>query len=167
MFAGKTTELIRRLEVHAQAGRRVVAFRPVADTRYERAVIITHAGKRWNAVCVPDAAAIIAPARGFDAVGIDEAHFFGAALTRVCRGLIGGGATVVVAGVERNHRGEPFEPFPELLCEADEVVKFSGPCAKCGRPAVHSQRMFANDAHIVVGGVGAYEARCRACFGLP
>jgi thymidine kinase len=97
-------------------------------------------------------------------VVIDEAHFFGAALTPVCIELIRRGVRVIVAGVERDHLGRPFEPFPSLLCEADEVVKLSGRCAVCGGPSVHSQRLIASDAHIVVGGAESYQPRCRACF---
>ena len=46
------------------------------------------------------------------------------------------GRRVIVAGVELDHRGLPFEPFPTLLCQADEVVKLTVPCAVCGRPCV-------------------------------
>jgi thymidine kinase len=97
-------------------------------------------------------------------VGIDEAHFFGAALIAPVMALVNSGVRVIVCGVERDHKGRPFDPFPTLLCEADHVLKMSGPCAVCGRPAIHSQRMTSSDAPIVVGGAEMYQARCRACF---
>ncbi len=97
-------------------------------------------------------------------VGIDEGHFFGADLLPVCLSLVTAGRRLIVAGVERDHRGLPFEPFPGLLCEADEVLKLSGPCAVCGRPAIHSQRMTDQPGRVVVGGAELYQPRCRACF---
>ena len=37
-------------------------------------------------------------------------------------------------------------------------------CVHCGNPAVHTQRLVESDELIVVGAMGAYEARCRRCF---
>jgi thymidine kinase len=167
MFAGKTTELIRRLSAATNAGPGVLALKPARDTRYGRTVIATHTAETFEAVELLDAASLPEAVRlhaGTTVVGVDEAHFFGASLLAPCRTLVGLGLRIIVAGVERDHRGDPFEPFPLLLCEADEVTKLHAVCAACGGPAVHSQRMFADDSTIVVGGAGAYEARCRACF---
>jgi thymidine kinase len=164
MFSGKTTELIRRLNAAETGGRRVVAIKPLHDDRYAHAELVTHGGQRLAATPVASARDVVAVAAGFAVVGIDEAHFFGVALVDPCEQLMAAGMQVIVAGVERDHRGRPFEPFPELLVEADEVVKLSGPCAVCGKPAVFSQRMINSDQPIVVGGAGMYEARCRECF---
>lgn len=168
MFSGKTTELIARLKAHAAAGRRVLAVKPARDTRYGMGVLVTHDGRSLGAAEMERGAELTQAMVGEDGVevlGVDEAHFFGAELVGPCRELIARGVLVIIAGVERDHRGEPFEPFPALLCEADSVTKLSGPCAVCGGPAVHSQRMFANEDAIAVGGAGQYQARCRGCFG--
>src|SRR5262249_27706104 len=126
--------------------------------------LVTHAGMRLAAEPVAEAREIATKAVGAAVVAIDEAHFFAGALKQPCGDLLARGAIVIVAGLERDHRGEPFEPFPWLLCEAEAVVKLAGPCAVCGRPAIHSQRMVAGSDRIVVGGAEAYQARCRACF---
>jgi thymidine kinase len=164
MFAGKTTELVRRLLEARDRGESVIALKPARDTRYRMLELATHAGLTFPAKPVLDAAAILTAAGDAPVVAIDEGHFFGSALVRVCQNLIRRGARVIVAGVERDHLGRPFEPFPALLCEADEVLKLSGRCARCGGPSVHSQRMFDSDEAIVVGGAESYEPRCRACF---
>lgn len=164
MFAGKTTELLRRLGEAERAGVSVRAIKPARDTRYRVAEIATHTGQARAAEAVADAAGVLGASEGAAVVGIDEAHFFGSDLMPVVVTLIGRGVRVIAAGVERDHRGLPFEPFPALLCEADEVVKLSGTCAVCGQPSVHSQRMIDSDAPIVVGGAGMYQARCRRCF---
>lgn len=164
MFAGKSTELIRRLREASASGACVAAFKPSQDTRYAEEKIVSHARESWKAIPVRSAEEIPQRAAGCDVVGIDEAHFFGAALAGVSGALLAAGTRVIVAGLERDHHGGPFEPFPALLCDADEVLKLSGPCARCGRPAIHSQRMVPTPGRIVVGGAGMYEPRCRACF---
>lgn len=161
MFSGKTAELIRRL---GQSPGHAIAIKPDLDTRYHETALATHDGKRLPATAVASADQITAAAGSATVIGIDEAHFFGAALLPVCMSLVNTGRRVIVVGVERDHRGQPFEPFPRLLCEADEVLKLSGPCAVCGRPAIHSQRMTDQPGRVIVGGAEMYQARCRACF---
>jgi thymidine kinase len=164
MFAGKTTELIRRAVAARDAGWRVTVIKPSSDTRSGETAVRTHAGEELPAQSAESASHAENLARDCEVAAIDEAHFFGAPLADVCRRLLGRGVRVIAAGLERDHRGEPFEPFPALLIEADEVLKLFAPCARCGAPAIHSQRMFASSARIAVGGAGQYEPRCRACF---
>lgn len=164
MFAGKTTELVRRLLDARRRGEAVIALKPTRDTRYRALEIATHTGETFPATPVVDAAAVLPAIPNATVIAIDEIHFFGTDLIPVCQELIRRGIRVIVAGVERDHMGRPFEPFPAMLCEADEVIKLSGTCAVCGGRSIHSQRMFASDAAIVVGGAESYQPRCRACF---
>jgi thymidine kinase len=178
MFAGKTTRLLAAVDAWEAARGRAIIITPAWDRRYHAvgsdAHVITHDGVRRAAHAAADAGeaaslvsgAIDDPARAGAKllVVIDEAHFFGAALAPAVRAWILAGAHVLVCGVELDHRGEPFEPFPTLLAEADEVVKLASRCARCGGPARHSQRMNASGDRIVVGGADLYEARCRNCF---
>lgn len=163
MFAGKTTELIRRVSEARAQGRDVRVYKPARDDRYHDTDLTTHTGERLAATPIREAPA----AFDDDSAGlvvIDEAHFFGAAMVNPVREAIRRGKCVLLAGVDRDHRGEPFEPFPVLLCEADDVVKLRARCSVCGESAVHSQRMSGEAGRIVVGGPGMYEARCRGCF---
>lgn len=164
MFSGKTTALIERLRAAHASGAKTVAIKPLRDTRYQTGALASHAGATLAAVNVAKTSGVVAAAGDAAVVGIDEAHFFGSGLGAACIALVSSGARVIVAGLERDHRGQPFEPFPRLLVEADDVIKLSGPCALCGRPAIHSQRMVDSSERIVVGGAEAYQARCRACF---
>jgi thymidine kinase len=161
MFAGKTTELLGRFRA-GPAPR--VLLTPAHDTRSGPRAR-AHTGDAEPATAIDDAAMLLAavPAQT-RLVAIDESHFFGAALTAPVRALLASGISVLVAGLERDHRGEPFAPMPDLLAEADEVLKLTCPCAVCGAPAIHSQRMSANPARIVVGGALDYQPRCRRCF---
>jgi thymidine kinase len=167
MFSGKSTELIRRLRGAAAQGQVVVAVKPRRDTRYGAADLATHAGERFPATAVEDAGAmagVLAAAGRAAVVGIDEGHFFGVELAGAALRLREEGRRVLVAGVDLDHRGAPFEPFASLRSVADEVLRLTAPCAVCGGPAVHSQRLVASADRIVVGGAEAYEPRCERCF---
>lgn len=164
MFSGKTVELIRRVRAAHAAGHAAAAIKPAADSRSGGARLTTHDGQSHHAHEAAAPAEVELLAGAAPIVAIDEAHFFGAALAPVCERLVAAGRRVIVAGVHLDHRGEPFEPFPRLLCLADEVMKLACPCAVCGRPAIHSHRKAGADGRIVVGGADLYEPRCRACF---
>ena len=164
MFAGKTTEMMRRIAAVRAAGGMARVLRPARDTRSNPGAIQTHAGAVEPAVEVSDADQVVAEARGARAVFIDEIHFFGRPLVAPCRALVAAGIAVTVAGVDIDHFGLPFEPFPEMLTLATEITRLQGTCARCGRPSARTQRLLGTTDRIVVGGPEMYEARCEACF---
>jgi thymidine kinase len=163
MFSGKTTELIRRLHRARGSGAVVRAIKPAGDTR-SGGFLATHTGERFAAMEAGTAPEVAVAASGAAVIGIDESHFFGEPLAAVCRALRADGARVIIAGVSLDHYGVPFEPMASLAPEVDELIELTCPCAVCGKPAIHSQRMGSFTERIVVGGAGAYEARCAACF---
>ncbi len=83
MFAGKTTELIRRLDAARAAQAITLAIKPAKDTRYADQELVTHAGGRTRAIAAATAADILAAVGDAHVIGIDEAHFFGAQLSAV------------------------------------------------------------------------------------
>ena len=99
-----------------------------------------------------------------EVVGIDEAQFLGEEVLDVCTKLANLGKRVIVAGLDTDFRGRPFEPMPRLLAVAEEITKLLAICVRCGNPAVHTQRLVENEDLIVVGASDAYEARCRRCL---
>jgi len=82
----------------------------------------------------------------------------------VCTKLANLGKRVIVAGLDTDYRGRPFEPMPRLLAVAEEITKLLAICVRCGNPAVHTQRLVDSEELIVVGATEMYEARCRRCF---
>ena len=97
-------------------------------------------------------------------VGVDEAQFLGETVVEACVKLADLGKRVIVAGLDTDFMGRPFEPIPRLLAVAEEITKLLAICMRCGNPAVHTQRLVASEELIVVGAGGMYEARCRRCF---
>ncbi len=163
MFAGKTTALLARLADAGRRGRRVVALKPAGDTR-SGPRLAAHTGASLPAIEVESAEQIASAAAGADIVGIDEVHFFDAGVAAVCGDLRAAGCAVVAAGVDLDQAGRCFGAVAALLAIADEVVRLSAVCARCGAEAGYTQRLIADGARIVVGGAEAYEPRCAGCF---
>ena len=97
-------------------------------------------------------------------VGIDEGQFFDAELPAVCNTLANRGKRVIVAGLDQDYLGKPFEPMPQLLAIAEYITKTLAICMVCGNPANHTQRLVASSDRLLLGAQGTYEARCRRCF---
>ena len=95
-------------------------------------------------------------------VGIDEANFFGPALSaRRPTELADAGKHVIVAGLDTDYLGRPFPPMPDLLALAESITKMPAICMRCGAPAKHTQRLVESEELIFVGAVDSYEARCQ------
>ena len=71
---------------------------------------------------------------------------------------------MIVAGLDQDYLGKPFEPIPQLLAIAEYITKTLAICMVCGSPANHTQRLVASSERVLVGAQGTYEARCRHCF---
>ena len=167
MFSGKTEELIRRLRRAQIAKQRVSIFKPKIDVRYSEDHIVSHNQQKIPSQTVEKAEDILRLAGNAQVLGIDEAQFFDNTLVGVCRKLAGMGKRVIVAGLDKDYRGEPFEPIPQLLCEAEYITKTLAICMKCGGPANYTQRLTKSSERVLLGATDTYEARCRACFEPP
>ncbi len=164
MFCGKTEELIRRLRLARIARQRVLVFKPKLDDRFAETEIVSRADVRLECNSVESPREIFERVADATVVGIDEAQFFDMELVRVCEALATAGRRVLVAGLDQDFRGEPFETMATLLCVAEFVDKVHAICVQCGNPANRSQRLVESTSRIVVGDTDAYEARCRKCF---
>jgi thymidine kinase len=165
MFSGKSEELIRRVRRAQIARQKVQIFKPRLDARYSQGEIVSHSEMKMPSQVVEHASEIPALVGAeTEVVGIDEGQFFDTSLVEVADALANRGLRVIVAGLDQDYRGRPFEPMPQLMAIAEYVDKTLAVCMRCGAPANRSQRLVEEDARVVVGGAGQYEARCRRCF---
>ena len=77
------------------------------------------------------------------------------------------GKRVIIAGLDQDFRGKPFDPMPQLLAVAEYITKTLAICVVCGNPADRTQRTTKDSERVLVGAAEAYEARCRRCFHPP
>ena len=167
MFSGKSEELIRRLRRAQIAHQNVAIFKPEIDDRFSDEDIVSHNQQRLKSNHVSNPREILDRSIGADVIGVDEAQFFDADIVAVLKELADSGKRVVAAGLDKDFKGQPFGPMPQLMTEAEYVTKTLAICMQCGDPANFTQRLSDNSAQVVVGESDMYEARCRRCFEPP
>ena len=165
MFSGKSEELIRRLRRAQIARQKVQIFKPLVDDRYGDDHIVSHSDMRIASRNVRTSEELLQLVDDdTEVVGIDEGQFFDLNLPAVCNALADRGKRVIVAGLDQDYLGRPFEPMPQLLAIAEYITKTLAICVVCGNPANHTQRLVASSDRVLLGASGMYEARCRHCF---
>ena len=170
MFAGKTEELLRRVKRLEYAKKNIVVFKPLMDNRFSDNEVVSHNKNRTKSVNISYARQI------FDyidsetqVVAIDEVQFLDEEAVNICEFLASKGIRVIVSGLDKEFRGEPFSFMPKLLAIAEYVTKLTAICVKCGIPATRTQRIVNgkparyNDPIVLIGAEESYEARCRSC----
>ncbi|MBI1803490.1 MAG: thymidine kinase [Ignavibacteriae bacterium] len=167
MFSGKTEELIRRLRRAQIAKQKVMIFKPRIDNRYSMNHIVSHSEQSLISTVIDNPQEIIQLSKDAQVIGIDEGQFFSSDLVAVCEKLADMGKRVIVAGLDQDYRGKPFEPMPQLLAVAEYITKTLAICMVCGNPADRTQRITNQHELVVVGAHNVYEARCRKCFVPP
>ncbi len=167
MFSGKTEELIRRLRRAKIAKQKVVIFKPNIDTRYSSNSIVSHSEQSLPSILIKDVKEILDLVEDAQVIGIDEAQFFSNDLIDVCNKLADDGKRVIVAGLDMDYKGIPFEPIPQILSVAEYITKSLAICVVCGNPADRTQRKTHSSERVIVGAADVYEARCRKCHYIP
>ena len=167
MFSGKTEELIRRIRRAQIARQNVAIFKPRIDTRYSSDHIVSHSEARLLSTVVEKSKEILELSRDAQVVGIDEGQFFDMGIVDVAEQLANQGKRVIIAGLDQDYRGKPFEPMPQLLAIGEYITKTLAICMVCGNPADRTQRTSSSSERVLVGAKDSYEARCRKCFEPP
>ncbi|WII72414.1 thymidine kinase [Bdellovibrio sp. 22V] len=165
MFSGKTEELIRRLRRAEFARLQIQVFKPIIDKRYNEMAVTSHDLTTIQSQPIQDAEEIwnhLKP--GTKVIGIDEGQFFSQNLVKVVQDLADRGLRVIIAGLDTDWQGKPFEPMPTLMAIAESVTKQHAVCVVCGAQASRTQRTGGGDSQVLVGAHDAYEARCRQHF---
>jgi thymidine kinase len=177
MFAGKTEELLRRVNRLEYANIAYRIFKPAIDTRFDAERVMSHNGVGKDAINVIRARDILAVEReGVKAIAIDEGQFFDSELIPVVEYLASKGLRVIINGLDMDFRAQPFPVMMDLLPRAEFITKLTAICVKCGAVATRTQRLINgqparfDDEIILVGAEETYEARCRhhhEVIGMP
>lgn len=167
MFSGKTEELIRRLRRAKIAKQSVTIFKPKIDIRYSKEKIVSHSEQSLPSILIDSPREILEQCKDAQVIGIDEAQFFSNDLVSVVNELANNGKRVIIAGLDQDYTGTPFEPIPQLLAIAEYITKTLAICVECGNPADKTQRKIVSSERVLVGATDSYEARCRKCHYIP
>lgn len=184
MFSGKTNILVNKYQ-QAKNGnlhkfnniRKVRAYKPLVDERYDDNQIVTHDGASIECDAVlasKEFSSELKKAKKNDLVFIDEAHFINSQIYDILSLIVNSGVGVFVSALDKDYCNKPFRMSGKLSAGADFLQKMSAICDRCGAPATRSQRLD-EDGNIVptsknrmkVGGEEIYEARCVQCWKHP
>lgn len=165
MSAGKTEELMRRLNGASFAKLKVQIFKPVSNIRSRKEMISSHDGRTLEAIPVKSAKEILESVQtDTRVVAIDDGHFLDPEIVKVCESLADDGKRVIIAGLDMDFQRKPFGSMPFLMAIADDVKKLHAVCEVCGEDASFSQRLINGKSadYDSPGGAGDfYEPRCR------
>lgn len=168
MFAGKTEELIRRIKRLEYAKQKYLVFKPKIDDRYGDEVIQSHNKNSKKAINIEQSTEIYKYLKeDINVIIVDEAQFFDQKLPFVLDDLADKGYRVIVGGLDRNFKGEPFGPMPEILALAEVVTKLTAICQISGKPATRTQRIIDgkpakySDPIVLIDAEESYEPRSR------
>jgi len=165
MFAGKTSELLKRILWAKHQNKKIIVIKPSIDDRYSNEKIITHndlshecyAMNNWETTLKK----FIFEKNTVDMVFLDEIQFMdtNSTLNNV-ENILNKGIDVVCAGLDQDSRGRPWETSSMLLGLSDKIVKIYGFCNVCGLEATKTYRKTEGGKRTQVGAANIYEPRC-------
>jgi len=169
MFSGKTSSLEKDVKRFKIAGYKTLAFKPALDTRYTTSEIITHDETSLEAILVEDIDGVLEVCKDYkpDVIAIDEVQFLGGKIEKIIAGfkdMLENEITIILAGLDMDFSGEPFEVLKELMPISDYLTKHHAVCVKCGTDAWVSHRKTKDTERVVIGATNEYEPLCRKCF---
>lgn len=186
MFAGKTSELIRQIDMAIISKLEIIVFKPKVDNRYKKTdEICTNNGYSFKSVVVEKALDIVDHvkkiSKPIDKIFIDEIQFFDEKIVDVVNYLSKDkGIDLVLAGLALDFKGAPFGQMPKLVGMAQKVKSLTAICVHekedgtiCRKPAYFTQRLVNgkpapyNSPIILVDGTNHYTARCEEHWMVP
>lgn len=162
MFGSKTTKMLTVLERASFQNKKVIAFKPKMDDRYDVGKIVTHAGLSFEAKNVHTGDEILNLSRGYDVIGVDEAFMIEDSAEALIS-LYRQGKTVVVSSIQLSASGKVFEEVRDLLPWATKVEVCPAVCVVSGDDAFYTVRKLKGLSEIEVGGAETYEPRAWSC----
>ena len=165
MFAGKTSELLKRILWAEHQGKKILVLKPVIDNRYSENLISTHNNLNHECVAVKNLDEAFKKTdiknNGYDIVFLDEIQFMETKQTiENVEKLLNGGVDVVCTGLDQDSRGKPWETSSFMLAMSDKILKIYGFCNVCGLEATKTYRKEGGGERTVVGAANIYEPRC-------
>ncbi len=165
MFAGKTSELLKRILWAKHQNKKIIVIKPSIDNRYSNQKIITHNDLSHDCYSMKNWTTALKDfkfeKKMVDVVFLDEIQFMDTkdTLNNVDT-ILNEGIDVVCAGLDQDSRGKPWETSSMLLGLSDKILKIYGFCNVCGVEATKTYRKTEGGERTQVGAANIYEPRC-------
>ncbi|EAY18496.1 ThyB, putative [Trichomonas vaginalis G3] len=163
MFAGKTTEMLRRIDRAELGRRRCVVMKYDKDQRYSTDKVSTHDQYMHDAIPCNELMPHFNECLAYETIGIDEGQFF-PDVVEFSEKLANYGKTVIVAALDGTFQRKPFGSVLELMAKCESLTKLTAVCCKTGGEAAFSKRTVNSDSIELIGGAESYTAASRSAF---
>ena len=165
MFAGKTSELLKRILWAKHQNKKIVVIKPSIDNRYSSQKIITHNDLSHECFAMTSWTDTLEHFKfnkdNVDVVFLDEIQFMDTSETLSnIEIILNSGIDVVCAGLDQDSRGRPWETSSMVLGLSDKIIKIYGFCNVCGMEATKTYRKTEGGERTQVGAANIYEPRC-------
>ncbi|MBI28978.1 MAG: hypothetical protein CMI95_03685 [Pelagibacteraceae bacterium] len=165
MFAGKTSELLKRILWAEHQDKKIIVFKPLIDNRYSNENIVTHNNLTHKCYAIKTWTNVLKKydisKKKTDVVFLDEVQFMKTQTTlQNVEIMLNSGINVVCAGLDQDSRGKPWETSSMLLGLSDKITKIYGFCNICGNEATKTYRKIKGGGRTKVGSTDIYEPRC-------
>jgi len=162
MFAGKTTELLKRLK---KTNKKYLLIKPKTDTRNAGDRLISHDGIEAQALTVHKLSDIFDKLDNIQLVAIDEAQFFDHTIIQAINYLVAQKIKIMIAGLEKDYLNQPFGAMDKIIKMSTSITRLHARCNQCGEDAYYSNRTTKKTkTQVLVGDSNNYEALCEICF---
>lgn len=167
MFAGKSTEAIRRVRQFQSDGIPYLVITSIRDTRYDPSgeSLRSHSGGSVPATALETLRTVLptVPFAYAKYVVVEEAQFFPDLYEVVMEMVEKRGKHVVVFGLDGDSERRPFGQVLDLIPVADTYAKLQAECRLCGdgTAAIFTKRFSTVTTQVSVGGEESYKAVCR------
>jgi thymidine kinase len=166
MYSGKTTELMRRIQMYQVLKKKIIVYTHSNDTRYsDSGNIATHNRNVMSAIPLSklDGSDTKEEYKCADIIFIEEAQFFTDLVEFVLNAVNRDNKIVIVSGLDGDFKLDPFENIVKLIPHSEAITKQNALCKMCGdgTQACFSKRLVESDQRELVGSDGVYEAVCR------
>jgi thymidine kinase len=174
MYAGKTTEILRRLMIYHEMGMKVLYINSGKDTR-SGDVFSSHnctiGNIPFDAIKLERLANLSEQAEfQHDVIAVDEAGLFPDLKEHVMKWVEVYDKIVIVAGLNGDFKRDPFGQVNELIPLCDSIIKLTPFCINCKKnygivkAGLFTRRIVQSDETILIGGKDSYIPVCRDCY---
>ena len=176
MFAGKTTNLINKVNELVQNGvqmQEILLVNHSSDSRYDNNKICSHDGYKIDSESLSNLSQLNMHTSNNcytekTYLLIDEAQFFTDLYETVLdimksRKTINKGLTIWIFGLDGDFQQKPFQNnsrLLELIPYSSSITKLLAKCYICNLSAPFSKRLVSSNSQILVGGTNLYQPSC-------
>ena len=163
MFSGKSTELIRKINLLKTINKKILVVKPQIDIRYKANKITTHNYETADCLLLDKLSDIYNKINNYDVLIIDEGQFFQDLKLTVIDLIDNYNIHVIIGGLDGDFQRNPIGDILELIPYSDKCIKLNAYCNICKdeTKAPFSFRLINSNDKVLIGGSESYVPVCR------